>query len=239
MFYLHIQMCFPSKKILIYKWDWTSGHTGTTNSLHQPISDLTQHMNEWNEAWPQHLGLHALLFMNIVWVLLRPPWVVWTAKGCETGPMVYNPCPRRLESWTICGCNYRGSNFSSVILWPWVLVQTETNSQPTEWQPNAQPTEQMVRVYDLLVTKLIRVIRVNCFSIKKDAESTPTGNKFNGMLYFASLPTSKTRLLYSYLLVDKRNRKNLNFFAEVLCSILPYLLKRDNIIMALCKLFSY
>ena len=34
---------------------------------------------------------------------------------CETGPTVYSPYPRRLESLIICGCNYKGSNFSSVI----------------------------------------------------------------------------------------------------------------------------
>ena len=34
---------------------------------------------------------------------------------CETGSMVYSPYPRRLESLTICGCNYKGSTFSSVI----------------------------------------------------------------------------------------------------------------------------
>ena len=30
------------------------------------ISDLTQPMNEWNEAWPQHPDLHALLFATCV-----------------------------------------------------------------------------------------------------------------------------------------------------------------------------
>ena len=28
---------------------------------------------------------------------------------CETGPPAYRPYPRRLESLTICGCNYKGS----------------------------------------------------------------------------------------------------------------------------------
>jgi len=65
--------------------------------------------------------LYALLFATSVWVLLRPKGL-WTVKGCETGPTVYSPYPRRLESLTICGCNYKGSTFSSVILRPWVLT---------------------------------------------------------------------------------------------------------------------
>ena len=35
---------------------------------------------------------------------------------CETGHTVYSPYPRRLESLIICGCNYKDSTFSSVIL---------------------------------------------------------------------------------------------------------------------------
>ena len=37
------------------------------------------------------------------------------ARACETGPMVYRPYPRRLESLTVCRCYYKGSTFSSVI----------------------------------------------------------------------------------------------------------------------------
>ena len=83
--------------------------------------------NRMSDARPQHRELHALLF-NVPQLF----------KGCETGPPAYSPYPRRLESLTICCCNYKGSTFYSVILRPWVLVRPESNSRPPASQPNAQ-----------------------------------------------------------------------------------------------------
>ena len=37
-------------------------------------------------------------------------------KDCKTGPTIYRPYPRRLDSLTICRYHYKGSTFSSINL---------------------------------------------------------------------------------------------------------------------------
>ena len=96
------------------------------------------------ESEPQHRELHALLFSNRVWVFYGPTFIYFflrNGKYYETASTVYSPYPRRLESLTICWCNYKGNPFSSVILRIWVLVPPELNSRPPAWQPDAQPTQ--------------------------------------------------------------------------------------------------
>ena len=78
---------------------------------------------------PQHVkvghttGVHNLFsFWIVMWVLFRPTRAnQW--KCCETGPTVFCPYPRRLESLIICRCHYKGSSFFSVISRPRVLAQ--------------------------------------------------------------------------------------------------------------------
>ena len=56
-------------------------------------------------------------------------------KVYETGPPVYRPYPRRLESLIICRRQCKDSTFSSVIIRPWVLVRPEielTTSRPAD-----------------------------------------------------------------------------------------------------------
>ena len=78
---------------------------------------------------------------RIVFGFFNVPHIIKHGRYCETGPTVYSYYPRRLESLTICWCNYKGSTFYSVILRPWVLVRPELNSRPPAWQTDAQSTE--------------------------------------------------------------------------------------------------
>ena len=69
----------------------------------------------WCEKVDHNTGVYVpYSFRTVVWVLLRHTWTdQW--KCCETGPSVFCPYLKRLESLTICRCHYKGSTFFSVI----------------------------------------------------------------------------------------------------------------------------
>ena len=74
-----------------------------------------------------------------------PDWTYEHGRYCKTGPTVYSPYSRRLGRLTICGCNCKGSTFSSVILGLSVVIRPGSNSRPSAWQPDAQATKPPLR----------------------------------------------------------------------------------------------
>ena len=78
---------------------------GISPSLYPPI-----HSHSYTKD--SHSTRITLLFLNSAWVLLRPTELSTIVVRRDL--WFYHPCPRRLESLTICRWNYKGSTFSSV-----------------------------------------------------------------------------------------------------------------------------
>ena len=84
-------------------------NTGEISHSPQGFSGLI-----YNTVW----GILAILLLHntgdnipysfqTVSVFFCVPHYLISSKGCETGPTVYSPYLRRLESLTICRCNFK------------------------------------------------------------------------------------------------------------------------------------
>ena len=98
--------------------------------------------NEWNEAWPQHRELHALLFTNSVWVLLRPTGLCEHWRVVRRGLRFIILIQEILKVLPFAGVITK-----AVLSTQCVLVRLKSNSlpPPPPWQPDAQPTEPPMR----------------------------------------------------------------------------------------------
>ena len=70
------------------------------------------HPDQCTQRPDHNTGSHVPYSLRAVSGFFNVPQRVITNNGCETGPTVYRPYPRRLESLTICRCHYKGSTFS-------------------------------------------------------------------------------------------------------------------------------
>jgi len=96
------------------------------------------------ERQPQHRDHPTLI--RIVRGFFNVPQNYQHSRNCETGPPVYRPYPRRLESLTICRWNYKGSTFLlSYLKILSVGPVGVLNSRPPASQPSAQPSEPPVQ----------------------------------------------------------------------------------------------
>ena len=111
------------------------------------------------ENWPHHRGLRPLLLSNSGVGSFTSHKNHWDkCKCCETEPTVFRPYPRRLESRTVCRCDYKGSTFFSVIFKdPECWSGRGSNPWPPALQTGALPTELTRRQLRVLILQLTKV----------------------------------------------------------------------------------
>ena len=111
--YIIFNMWTVSSDISIQRCHWQPLSVHLWAYCTHPAHDVNDVMSE---GWPQHRSLRPLLFSNSgVGSFTSLKNQIRQCKCCETGPTVFRPYPRRLESLTVCRCHYKGSTFFSVI----------------------------------------------------------------------------------------------------------------------------
>ena len=73
-------------------------------------------------------------------------------RACETGPMVYRPYLRRLESQTICRCYYKAALSPQLFKDPECWSGRDLNLRPTAQQTGPYPIE----LTEMIVISVLR-----------------------------------------------------------------------------------
>ena len=137
---------------VVHEWmneeeSWMRGQQTCPLTIHLNMWTVSSDVSIQRRHW-QPLSVHLWAYCTHPWCEWCDEWRLTTTPGstsltlfkqwcgffyvpqepdkcrcCWTGPMVFRPYPRTLESQTDCRCHYKGSTFFSVIYRPWVLVQ--------------------------------------------------------------------------------------------------------------------
>ena len=117
----------------------------------------------------------------------------------ETEPTAFCPHPRRLECLTACRCHSKGSTFFSVILRPWVCVQTGswTPTFRTEVRCSSTWANQAAVIMELfgLLLALEDTVYV---TIEFHHNRKEENDENNSVTYTVSSTPSKSRNLTAY-----------------------------------------
>ena len=66
---------------------------------------------------------------------------MYICKGCETGPTVYRPYPRRLDTLTVCRCLTKAALSPQLFKDPECWYGRDLNQRPPTRKTGAYPTE--------------------------------------------------------------------------------------------------
>ena len=111
---LHFNTWTVSSDVSIQRRHWQLLSVHLWAYCTHPTHDVNDVMSE---GWPQHRGVRPLFFSNSSVGSSHKSHISVSAVRRDLRFFV------RLESLTVCRCNYKGSTFLSVIWRPWVLVR--------------------------------------------------------------------------------------------------------------------
>ena len=123
-----------------------TAHGATVRALNSPSPPMRER--------PPHQELHRSPNLYKQWVGSLMPHRIYICKGCKTGPMVYRPNPRRLESLTVCGCLYKAALSCQLFKDPECWANWGFNQQPPTQQTSTYPIEQTGRRLIIIRIKL-------------------------------------------------------------------------------------